>query len=189
VISFSFLLFMSETFGCYDQFSGDEPSVLSSVSNVDQAPVAIASITSEVPVIVPTLEPVTEDGVFNASDELNNGGKCISSFDPKACGSKSVEAKKDMVAVTITDPVVKPTIVSGPLQKLPRSQPVYVEAMTWGRDSHGLFDYESRHVTTASFNVERSLCFFRMNGSSQTSSAVPARVFCIPANGQEVIKF
>jgi hypothetical protein len=36
-----------------------------------------------------------------------------------------------------------------------------IEAATWSRDSHELFDYESRSVEAATFNIDASVRVYR----------------------------
>ena len=40
-----------------------------------------------------------------------------------------------------------------PLSSRPLSRRLYVLVRTWDRDSHGLYDYESEHVTTSGFET------------------------------------
>lgn len=38
-----------------------------------------------------------------------------------------------------------------------------MKGITWSRDSHGLFDYESRHLTKKTLKAEKSMVVMRSN--------------------------
>lgn len=38
---------------------------------------------------------------------------------------------------------------------------ILMKGITWSRDSHGLFDYESRHLTKKTLKAEKSMMLMR----------------------------
>lgn len=40
---------------------------------------------------------------------------------------------------------------------------ILMKGITWSRDSHGLFDYESRHLTKKTLRTDESVMIMRIN--------------------------
>ena len=46
---------------------------------------------------------------------------------------------------------------------------VLMKGITWSRDSHGLFDYESRHLTKVSMKAIKPITLSRVNHNIEIS--------------------
>ena len=61
--------------------------------------------------------------------------------------------------------------------KINHFYPVKLQVSTWSRDSHELFDYESRHVTSDEFLLSaNSRRFYRKNGTVIAASDCPDEI-------------
>lgn len=46
---------------------------------------------------------------------------------------------------------------------------ILMKGITWARDSHGLFDYESRHLTKKTMKTEQEIIIMRHGNELSTS--------------------
>jgi hypothetical protein len=52
-----------------------------------------------------------------------------------------------------------------------------MKGITWARDSHGLFDYESRHLTKKTMKTEQEIIIMRHANELSTSSYAKNKPF------------
>ena len=52
-----------------------------------------------------------------------------------------------------------------------------MKGITWARDSHGLFDYESRHLTKKTMKTEQEIIIMRHGNELSTSSYAKNKPF------------